>query len=62
MHNVCYRAFLIKIKMEIILLQAFMTLLNIICALWMYDRENYKTAIFHGFAAGVCFMVFLNAI
>ena len=48
--------------MEIILLQAFMTLLNIVCVLWMYDRKNYKTAIFNGFVAGVCFMGFLNAL
>ena len=48
--------------MEIILLQAFLTLINIICALWMYDREHYKTAIFSGFGAGICFMCFLSAI
>jgi hypothetical protein len=48
--------------MEIIVLQAFLTLLNIIGALWMYNRKNYKTAIFNGFAAGVCFMGFLNAL
>ena len=48
--------------MGIILLQAFMTLLNIVCALCMYDCKYYKTAIFNGFSAGVCFMGFLNAL
>lgn len=48
--------------MEIILLQAFMTLLNSACALWMYNRKNYKVAIFNGFAAGFCFLGFLIAL
>jgi hypothetical protein len=48
--------------MELILLQGFMTLANLICVAWMYDRKNYKTAVFNGFVAGICFMGLLNAL
>lgn len=44
------------------LIQLFFMLLNIACAHWMYEQENYKTAIFNGFGAGVCFMGFLMPI
>lgn len=39
-----------------------MTLANLICVAWMYENKNYKTAIFNGFAAGICFMGLLNAL
>lgn len=39
-----------------------LAILNVFCAIWMYKIENYKTAIFNGFAAGVGFMYFLAAI
>lgn len=48
--------------MEIIIMQASFTLLNLIFAIWMYEKENYKTAIFNGFSAGACFMGMLNAL
>ena len=48
--------------MEAIIVQAILTLANLICVAWMYEKKNYKTAVFNGFAAGVCFMGLLNAL
>jgi hypothetical protein len=49
-------------KMEAIIIQLILTALNIACVFWQYELKNYKTAIFNGFSAGVCFMGFLNAL
>ena len=48
--------------MEIIILQSVMTAANLICVACMYEKKNYKTAVFNGFVAGVCFMGLLNAL
>lgn len=48
--------------METVLIQLFMFLLNVACVIWGYYLKNYKTAIFNGFAAGVCFMRFIYAL
>jgi len=48
--------------MEIIILQSVMTVANLICVAWMYEKKNYKTAVFNGFAAGACFIGLLNAL
>ena len=47
--------------MEYILFQAFLTLLNAILAIYTYREKQYKTAIFCGFTAAICFMGLLNA-
>lgn len=48
--------------MEIIILQSVITVANLFCVAWMYEKKNYKTAVFNGFAAGFCFMGLLNAL
>jgi hypothetical protein len=48
--------------MEVIIVQLILTILNIGMAFLNYDKKNYKTAMFSMFSAGVCFVVFLNAI
>jgi hypothetical protein len=48
--------------MEIIILNSLLTLVNLLCLAWNYKLENYKTAIFNGFVAGVCFAAALNAL
>lgn len=45
-----------------VIFQLFLMVLNLGCVVWMYELENYKVAIFNGFAAGVCFMGMLDAI
>jgi len=48
--------------MEISIIQLILTLFNISFCIWQYKEENYKVAIFNGFAAGMCFVGFLNSI
>lgn len=48
--------------MEIIIFQSVMMVANLICVVWMYEKKNYRTSIFNGFAAGVCFMALLYAL
>lgn len=48
--------------MDIVILQTIFTVANVACVFWMYELENYKTAMFNSFAAGVCFMGLLSAV
>lgn len=48
--------------MEAILLNFFLTTLNLVFAAWMYERKNYKTAIFNAFVAGLCFASLLTVL
>jgi len=48
--------------MEAIIVQAIFTLANLISVAWMYERKDYKAAVFNGFAAGVCFMGLINVL
>ena len=41
--------------MEIIIVNSLFVLSNLFFAVWNYKKENYKTSILGGFAAGVCF-------
>ena len=49
-------------NMEIIILQSVMIVANLICVAWMYEKKNYKTAVFNGFAAGISLMRLLNVL
>lgn len=46
----------------LIIIQFVSTIANILCMIWQYEEENYKTAILNGFAAGICLMGFIVAL
>jgi uncharacterized PurR-regulated membrane protein YhhQ (DUF165 family) len=39
----------------LMILQLIFLILNILCAVWGYNKGNYKKAIVNGFCAGVLF-------
>lgn len=44
------------------LAQSVFMALNLIVAYWMYQDENYKTAMFNSFVTGYCFMGLLDSL
>lgn len=43
-------------------MQTIFILLNLACVVWQLKLKNYKTAVFNGFAAGICLMGLINAL
>lgn len=46
----------------LIIVELIFTILNMATAFYSYDKKKYKTAMIFMFAAGICFMGFINAI